>query len=237
MRTYDIAQNLTSARLTATLKKFIEIFGNGTLMDRLPGADAGRAKRLASLVEEAERDPPAELLRQIGVEYIVQDFTRNHIPTESVDLIISYAVLEYPHPDLITDILKEFRRTLRPGGVISHWIDLRDEYAYFDKKITPFNFLRFSRRSWRLIDNPLISNNRLRISDFRRAMGQAGFRIVDERIVRGKEADLTRVPLAEEFRGCPEDDLLALAMFGSSACHSRRAPTPLPRFNTNRPKS
>jgi SAM-dependent methyltransferase len=210
VRTYDIVQHLTSARLTATLQKFVDTDHNGTLMDHLPGADAGRVTRLASLVDDARRAAPAELLKRIGIEYIVQDFTRNDIPPQSVDLIISHAVFEYPDPDLIMDLLKEFRRILRPGGVMSHWIDLRDEYAYFDNKITPYNFLRFSPQSWRLINNPLIPLNRLRISDFRRAIGQAGFRIVEENIVRGEQADLARVPLAREFRAYATDDLLAL---------------------------
>lgn len=210
VRTYDIVRHLTSARLTATLRKFVETYHNGTLMDRLPGADAGRVKRLATLVDDAPRVAPAELLQQIGIEYVIQDFVRNDISTGSVDLIISHAVFEYPPPDLIMDILKEFKRILRPGGVMSHWIDLRDEYAYFDKKITPYNFLRFSPQSWRLINNPLIPLNRLRISDFRRAIGETGFRIVEENIARGEEADLARVPLAKEFRAYATDDLLAL---------------------------
>jgi SAM-dependent methyltransferase len=210
VRTYDIAQHLTSARLTATLQRFVEIFDNGTLMDRLPLADAGRAKQLASLIENARRAAPGELLRRIGVEYIVEDFVRNRIPTGAIDLIISYAVLEYHHTELILNILKAFRRILRPGGVMSHWIDLSDEYAYFDSKITPYNFLRFSPQSWRWINNPMIPLNRMRISDFRRVIIQAGFRIVDEKIRRGGKADLARVPLAQEFRAYPTDELLAL---------------------------
>jgi SAM-dependent methyltransferase len=210
VRTYDIVQHLTSARLTATLQKFVETFDNGTLMDRLPGADAGRAKQLASLAENACKVAPEEVLRRIGVEYIVEDFVRNRIPPGAIDLICSYAVFEYPHPELIMNILKEFRRILRPGGVMSHWIDLSDEYAYFDGKITPYNFLRFSPQSWRWINNPLIPLNRMRISDFRRVIGQAGFHIVDEKIRQGEEADLARVPLAEEFRVYPTDELLAL---------------------------
>jgi SAM-dependent methyltransferase len=210
VQTYDIVQHLTSARLTATLQKFVETFHNGTLMDHLPGTDVGRAKELASLAEKALRVAPGELLQRIGIEYIVQNFARNDISTQSIDLVISYAVLEYPRSDLIMETLKEFRRIIRPGGVMSHWIDFRDEYAYFDNKISPYNFLRFSHQSWRLINNPLIPLNRLRISDFRRAVGQAGFRIVDENIVRGEEADLLRVPLARQFRAYPTNDLLAL---------------------------
>jgi SAM-dependent methyltransferase len=210
VRTYDIVKHLTSARLTATLQKFVETFDDGTLMDRLPGVDAGRAKQLASLVENACRVAPEELLQRIGVEYIVEDFVRNRIPPGAIDLIISYAVFEYLHTDLIHEYFEEFRRILRPGGVMSHWIDLSDEYAYFDSKITPYNFLRFSPQSWRWINNPLIPLNRMRISDFRRVIGQAGFRIVDEKIRQGEEADLARVPLAEEFRVYPTDELLAL---------------------------
>jgi hypothetical protein len=114
--------------------------------------------------------------------------------------------------------LKEFRRILRPRGVISHWIDRSDEYAYFDSKITPYNFLRFSQNL--AMDQQPIELNQMRISDFRRVIGHAGPRIVDEKIRHGEEADLARVPHAEEFRVYPMDELL-LSTLDSSARHSR----------------
>ena len=120
------------------------------------------------------------------------------------------AVFEYLDPTNIIATLKECRRILRGSGVMSHWIDLRDEYACFDPKITPYNFLRFSNRSWQLINNPLIPLNRLRSSDFRKAFRLAGFRIVDEKIERGEEQELVRVPVAEKFHDYPKEDLLAL---------------------------
>ncbi|MGH8611014.1 MAG: class I SAM-dependent methyltransferase [Gammaproteobacteria bacterium] len=210
LRTYDIAQHLTSARLSATLQKFVETFENGTLINHLPAANNARLKFLASLVKDVESAAPEEFLRKIGVEYVIQDFSKNRIPPESIDLIVSYAVLGHPRPDLVAAIFRAFKRNLGPGGVMSHWIDLSDEYAYFDRRITPFNFLRFSPRAWRLIDNDMIPHNRLRLTDFRRLIGEAGFCITEERVVRGNEADLAGVPLAPEFHAHPKDDLLAL---------------------------
>jgi len=34
-----------------------------------------------------------------------------------------------------------------PDAVMSHFINLLDEYCHFDKTITPFNFLSFPRGS------------------------------------------------------------------------------------------
>ncbi len=210
IQTYDLSELLASVRLTATLKKFIETLNSGILVERLPGAQVERLGRLASLIDD-ENASPKERLGQIGIEYLVQNLVRNNIASDSVDLIVSYAVFEYLDQVQIVDILKECNRILCPGGVMSHWIDMRDECAYFDSNITPYNFLRFSHWSWQLINNPLVPlNNRLRVSDFRHSLHLAGFHIVDERIERGEERELARVALAKEFQAYPKEDLLAL---------------------------
>ena len=55
------------------------------------------------------------------------------------------------------------------------------------------------------IPNPL---NRLRVSDYRRALSECGFQVVEETNQRGDPADLARTPLAARFRGYPVEDLL-----------------------------
>lgn len=210
IQTYDISELLVSDRLAATLDKFVAMNSTGSLIDRLPHANTDRLNQLASIALNARKVRPKELLKQIGIEYLVQDFKTTTTPDSSVDLIISYAVLEYPDRENIIGMLRICKRILRIGGVMSHWIDLRDEYAYFDNTITPYNFLRFSDRGWDIINNSLIPLNRLRLSDFCQALRLAGFRIVDETTELGEEQELARVPVAEKFRDYPKEDLLAL---------------------------
>jgi hypothetical protein len=93
---------------------------------------------------------------------------------------------------------------------MSHEVDMSDEYSYFDSSITAFNFLRFSDRAWRLINNPLIPLNRLRVSDFRECFREAGFTVVEEVVKWGNPVALSRIRLAPRFARCDPSDLLVL---------------------------
>jgi len=48
------------------------------------------------------------------------------VASNSVDLIISNAVLEHIAPEMLTQYVSEFRRVLNPEGVMIHRIDYRD---------------------------------------------------------------------------------------------------------------
>jgi hypothetical protein len=82
---------------------------------------------------------------------------------------------------------------------MSHEVDTVDEYSYFDSAITPFNFSRFSDRAWRLINNPLIPLNRLRVADFRECFREAGFTLANEVITRGDPKALASIRLSPRF--------------------------------------
>jgi hypothetical protein len=56
----------------------------------------------------------------------------------------------------------------------------------------------------------MIPQNRLRISDYRRAYSDAGFEIVAEEDLNGAESDLASVRLAAEFEHYDKQELLVL---------------------------
>ena len=64
------------------------------------------------------------------------------IPTNSVDFIFSQAVLEHLRKYEFFDIMKELRRILKPTGISSHQVDLRDHLG------GALNNLTFSERVW-----------------------------------------------------------------------------------------
>jgi hypothetical protein len=94
--------------------------------------------------------------------------------------------------------------------VLSSWIDYKDHYSYFDRTIGPFNFLRYSERSWPRYSPTLHHQNRLRHSDFVRLFAEAGFVIVEEETVDGGQDDLAVIddlPPAERFARYSRTDL------------------------------
>lgn len=204
--TYDVAPLLSAERVRETISRVLEAASDGRLEERLPSHRVDRVQRLGAVA--AEGASGGELLSALGIEYVVGDAASTALGYGSVELVCSNVVLEYISSPKLEAILCELRRLVAATGVMSHEIDLADQYAAFDRSITKFNFLKFSDRTWRLINNPMIPLNRLRISDYRELLGRAGFEVVDEDLTRGTRADLATVSLAPRFRSYAEDDLL-----------------------------
>lgn len=203
--TYDIARYMTPDRVRAALTAFVEWDERGNL--NLPGVDSARIAefRCLATLEDASVD---DLLAPLGIEYRVGDATDSGLEADSVDLIASTVVLEYIETEPLVALLREMERVGAPGAVHSHEVDLTDQFHYFDSSITPFHFLRFSDRTWRWIQSPLIPLTRLRLPDYRHAFADAGLAVADQTLDLGDPVDLEATPLADRFRGYDARDLL-----------------------------
>jgi hypothetical protein len=84
---------------------------------------------------------------------------------------------------------------------------MADHYAQFDHTLSVYNFLRYSDRKWRWINNRLQYQNRLRLNDFRAIQRAAGWDIVSETNVTGPVRELEALTLAPRFRDIPNADL------------------------------
>lgn len=100
------------------------------------------------------------------------------LPDQSVDVVFSNSVLEHVTPTDLDRLMKECLRVLRVGGVALHSVNCGDHYAYFDRDITPINYLRYSEAEWRLWNNSIQYQNRLRPVDFIESAQSAGFDLV-----------------------------------------------------------
>jgi ubiquinone/menaquinone biosynthesis C-methylase UbiE len=101
-----------------------------------------------------------------------------HIEGESVDVVMSNAVLEHIPENRLSAIVDECYRVLRPGGYMLHQIDLRDHGWLF---LDNYAFLRYSDREWCSLGSKRYApfrTNRLRSSDFITAFSRR-FTIVD----------------------------------------------------------
>lgn len=207
--TWDIARLLKRHRLQQALNHFLSRDRNNRLSELFPQARPERVAQLSAAAAGDWSDPYA-LLRQLNVRAMVGDARHSGLPEGTIDLIASTVVLEYIPRDVLLGLLCEFRRVAAPHGVMSHEVDMIDQYSFFDSSITPFNFLRFSDRAWRLINNPLIPLNRLRVSDFRACFRQAGFAVVEEVVTRGDPGALANIRLAPRFARYDPSDLLVI---------------------------
>jgi hypothetical protein len=201
---------LKPRRVRAVLQAFVASADRGEVDRHLPDFLPERVDRLRAVLAGPGRRTPAELLAPLGIEVLVTDARHTGLPGNLFDLFVSTEVLEYIPAAVLGGIFAEFRRLARPGAVMNHLIDMTDEYSYFDRSITPFNFLRYSARAWGWINNGLIPLTRLRVPDYRRLVSESGFRIVAEDNALGRLEELRTVPLAEPFKRYSVEDLLVL---------------------------
>jgi hypothetical protein len=215
--TFDIDPLLQSDRVLSVLQHYSDYAKRGALSSLLPEAQADRIKRLdAVLAAGKPNDQPAVLLEKLDIHYQVKDAQQIPLPNNTINFLVSSGVLEYVPKPVFQKVLKEFRRVAALGAMMSHRLNLVDQYSYFDKKITAFNFLQFTEREWSWRDSPLFAQNRLRIGDYRKQFHEAGFEIVCEENVPGAPEDLAKIKLAPEFQQMTREDLLVLHSYISA---------------------
>lgn len=109
----------------------------------------------------------AGLMEMTGIEYAAPaDAARLDLPAESVDLHVSFTVLEHVPPEVLRAILAEARRVLAPDGLLIHYADFTDHFSHSDQSISSIHFLQFDAARWgRYAGNRFMYHNRLRIDD------------------------------------------------------------------------
>lgn len=165
--------------------------------DELPGIRAVAVDRF-----DGHDEVPAEARR--WTEY---DGSRIPIADESLDVVLSYSVLE--HVRTPGHVLAEVRRTLRSTGSTWHAIDLRDHYRLGDGEDW-LRMLRYTDRAWdRMTSHRSNWVNRLRAQEWRDAFAAAGFDAHDVLVEQpfGEGFDVER--LAPPFRQLPREALRA----------------------------
>ncbi len=111
-------------------------------------------------------------------------FEHLELARESTDLVTSTSVLE--HVMDAQAVYAAMANTLRPGGLMAHWIDLRDHLAFHD----PLRFLHLSHDEYAAIN----TENRLRASDHLRLLEDNGFEVVDAAYWRTPGDPVLRAP-------------------------------------------
>ncbi len=148
------------------------------------------------------------------------------LAASSVDLCHTGGTLEHYHPDELAALLREAKRVLRPGGVMSHVFDHRDHLHHADASWPYLNHYRMSDISYRLFcGGPLLYHNRLLPREVAGLFEEAGFeKIVIRRMMLpsrryvddGAPMDegtfgIQRSRLADRFQDASDDDLRTAA--------------------------
>ena len=122
---------------------------------------------------------PADLDADYAIKYRAPvDMTATDFEDDSFDICISTNTLEHIPPLTLEGILKELRRVLAAGGIISAQIDYSDHYAHTDRSISHLNYLCFSENDWARHNHRFFYQNRLRHDHYREIFAAAGFEIL-----------------------------------------------------------
>ncbi len=129
-----------------------------------------------ALLERARQDPAGlaqELLGRVSYRAPL-DIARNNLPDASLDVICSQTCFEhFADP---ARAIAQIARLLRPGGVTSHQIDLRDHRDFNH----PLDFLAYNETLWRLTTShhPNAVRTRWRASQYRAAFEKQGLKLM-----------------------------------------------------------
>jgi Methyltransferase domain len=209
----DISFLTSKERIFTTLQQFENAHKSGKLsgyLDVLPEKWAKLSVLIANYADYSLED----VLKYLNLVYLIEDARALSLPDGSVDLVNSNNTFEHIYPSILIPILKDFKRVVnKEHGIMSHFIDMSDHFAHFDKTINIYNFLQFSDEAWKWIDNDIQPMSRLRIDDYKQIYADLGINIDAEDNREGSIDELRTIKLAEKYAQKP------LAIVAVSHCH------------------
>lgn len=215
----DLASHCSRRRLLDVVERFVVMHYRGTLGDLLPDYDRERADRLAVALENPMDVGPGH----VGLTLVIGDVRELTRPTGGFGLVVSNHVLEHIPTETLASILASLKHLVGPNAIMSHLVDLSDHFSHLDPAITPYNFLRFSEWQWRIIDNSIQPQSRLRVDDYRSMLAEAGWTIIEELTATAGADLLEQVPLHRDFSS-REPAMVAVTSFAFVAVPD---PTPV----------
>ena len=205
--TIDIQSWMTKERIIRTIHKFLEWKQEGKIAEYLNDASAEKWSVLEQITEQEASMSKETICRKLGIVPMLEDARNTGIDTASMDFICSNNTFEHVYKDVLKGILAEFQHVCKVGGVMSHFIDLSDHFAHADHRITIYNFLKFSERSWQLIDNCIQPQNRLRFKNYKEMYQSLGIPVQEEKVRPGDLKELDKIKLAKEYEGYTKEEL------------------------------
>lgn len=203
----DAQSWLTKDSFILTIEKFIEWNNRGKFTSLLPGIITEKWNSLLHLYQMREQFSLSEMSEKLHFDFIVGDARNLHITDSIFDFICSNNTFEHIPEEILYDILKEFKRVLKKGGIMSHFIDMSDHFAHFDKTINIYNFLKFSDFQWKIIDNAIQPQNRLRLNDYKEMYRELDIDITEETHRKGDMKALNGIKLHKKYLSCLPADL------------------------------
>jgi hypothetical protein len=196
----DIHFLTSKERILNTLQKFVECYVSGKLVNYINYLPEKLAV-VKEIIKEYDQLSLDSMLQKLNITYLIEDARQLSLPDNSVDLINSNNTFEHIYPEILIPILKDFKRVVKKEhGVMSHFIDMSDHFAHFDASISIYNFLQFTDRQWKWIDNSIQPQSRLRVYDYEKIYKDLAIPVTSKWCRPGSPDELTSIRLAEKYK-------------------------------------
>jgi hypothetical protein len=207
VKSVDIRKWMTRNTMQTTLLKYLEWKERGLLDDMLPHMNQSKWEQLLDVVKNPSEYSMERINSMFGLTTLIGDARNLELEDDSVDFICSNNTFEHIPEEILRGILVEFSRVQKPGGMMNHFIDMSDHFAHFDHSITIYNFLKYSRKKWRIVDNNIQPQNRLRLRDYLDMYHDLGIPASELIPRKGSTEELGRVKVHSEFSAYSPEEL------------------------------
>lgn len=182
----DISPLMNREAILSCINKYVQWQKEGKLGKLEDQIDETRWEQLVAL--QNFNGSLEDLCHKLRFKLLVSDARNTALKDDYFDLICSNNTYEHIYPNILKDIITEFQRLLKPGGVNSHFIDMSDHFAHLDPSIGIYHFLKYSANTWSMIDNTVQPQSRLRKKDYLDMYNELDISLIDE---KDRPGDLT----------------------------------------------
>jgi SAM-dependent methyltransferase len=207
--TFDVSRNLRKDLLISSFTKMADHLKALSEMSACPLEKI--KERYDTAFQQTEFD---RLLEVVGLHYSAPiDTRRLPIETNSQDAVVSRLVLQHIEPYILPEVLKELYRIVGNNGIFIHTVNLHDEHAAVDRKVSLVNFLKYPGWFWDNFGNTSIKYvNRSRYPYYLKLFQDTGFRVLtlSKKLDHNSFNILSKMKIAEEFRHHSREELATI---------------------------
>lgn len=203
----DIQDWIRRENILLTIEKFVSWNLDGKLKKYMAKLNYGKLGKLKQILNDANEYSLEKITDEIGLSCEIQDARFLKFKDNCFDFICSNNTLEHIKKEHLKPIFLEFKRIMKSDGLMSHFIDLSDHFAHFDRNITIYNFLKYSSKRWKIIDNSIQHQNRLRFVDYKMIFQDIGIPVTEEVTRNGDIEELNQVTVNMKFLNYSKEEL------------------------------
>ena len=147
-----------------------------------------------------------ELYHNLGLTYVIEpQGSLQQFPYQSFDGIFSFHVMEHVPVVTTSQLVSDYYRILKPGGISIHQIGIDDHLSHYDRKESPKNYLRFSDQTWKTwFENDVQYINRLQVTDWLNLFQDQGFNL--KKIII-ETCNIQHLPIHPQYSRYSQEDL------------------------------